>query len=75
MKPNTPSNSLFSIALGLEFPWYVEDVKLLDKPESSSKELQVYVYTYIHIYIYAYIHVNFRRGHEFVLLYGHSGNG
>ena len=31
------------MALGLESPWYVAEVKLLDKPESSSKELHIYV--------------------------------
>jgi len=35
------NTSLFSIALGLESPWYVEDVKLLDTPDSSSKELHI----------------------------------
>ena len=53
MKTNLPNTSLFSIALGLDFPWYVEEVNLLDKPESSSKELHIYV--------------NFTRGHEFIL--------
>ena len=43
MKTNTPNTSLFSIALGLESPWYVEEVKLLDKPDSSSKELHIYM--------------------------------
>jgi len=59
MKTNNPNTSIFSIALGLESPWYVEEVKLLDKPESSSKELHIYV--------------NFRRGHEFILPDGRSG--
>ena len=59
MKPNTPNTSLFSIALGLESPWYVEEVKLLDTPDSSSKELHIYV--------------NFTRGHEFILPDGRSG--
>ena len=53
MKTLQQNTSLFSIALGLESPWYVAEVKLLDKPESSSKELHIYV--------------NFRRCHEFVL--------
>ena len=53
MKTNPPNTSLFGIALGLDSPWYVEDVKLLDKSESSTKELHLYL--------------NFRRGHEFVL--------
>jgi len=47
------------MALGLDFPWYVEEVKLLDKPESSSKELHLYL--------------NFTRGHKFVLSDGRSG--
>jgi len=47
------------MALGLDSPWYVEEVKLLDKPESSSKE--------IHLYL------NFTRGHKFVLPDGRSG--
>ena len=59
MKTSTPNTSLFSIALGLESPWYVEEVQLLDKPDSSSKEPHIYV--------------NFRRGHEFVLPDGRSG--
>ena len=53
MNPDTPNTSLLSIALGLASPWYVEDVQLLDTPDSSSKELHIYV--------------NFRRGYEFVL--------
>ena len=46
------------MALGLVSSWYVAEVKLFDKPESSSKELHIYV--------------NFRRGHEFVLADGRS---
>ena len=42
MKTNPPNTSLFSIALGLASPWYVEEVNLLDTPESSSKELHIY---------------------------------
>ena len=53
MKINNPHTSLFSIALGLASPWYVEEVKLLDNLESSSKKLHIYV--------------NFARGHEFIL--------
>jgi len=59
MKTNNPNTSLLGIALGLVSPWYVEDVKLLDNPVSSSKELHLYV--------------NFRRGHEFILPDGRSG--
>ena len=43
MKILQNNTSLFSIALGLDSPWYVEDVQLLDKPESSSKELHIYI--------------------------------
>jgi len=52
MKPNNPNTSIFSIALDLDLdsPWYVEDIKLLDKPESSRKEL--------------HLHLNFTRGHD-----------
>ena len=59
MKSNPPNTSLFNIALGLESPWYVEEVQLLDTPESSSKELHIYV--------------NFARDHEFILPDGRSG--
>jgi len=59
MKTNTPNTSIFSIALGLVSPWYVEDVQLLDKPESSTKELHLYL--------------NFTRGHKFILPAGRSG--
>jgi len=59
MKPNTPNTSIFSMAFGLEYPWYVEEVKLLDNNESPTKEL--------------YLYLNFRRGHEFVLSDGRSG--
>jgi len=41
MKPNNANTSLFGIALGLDFPWYVADVKLLDTPENSTKELHL----------------------------------
>jgi len=53
MKPNAPNTFLFGIALCLASPWYVEEVNLLDTPDSSSKELHIYV--------------NFTRGHEFIL--------
>ena len=59
MKTLQNNTSLFNIALGLDSPWYVEEVKLLDKPESSTKELHMYV--------------NFARGHEFILPDGRSG--
>jgi len=61
VKPNNPNTSIFSMALGLASPWYVEDVQLLDTPDSSSKELHLYL--------------NFTRGHEFVLPDGRSGKG
>jgi len=61
MKPNNPNTSIFSMALGLASPWYVEEVKLLDTPDSSSKELHIYV--------------NFRRGLEFILPDGRFGKG
>ena len=53
MKILNPNTSIFSMALCLGSPLYVEEVQLLDKPASSSKELHIYV--------------NFRRGYEFVL--------
>ena len=59
MKTNNPHTSIFNIALGLDSPWYVKEVKLLDNPDSSSKELHLYV--------------NFPRGHEFILPDGRSG--
>ena len=43
MKPSPPNTSLFGIALGLDSPWYVEDVQLLDMSDSSSKELHIYM--------------------------------
>ena len=43
MKTNTPNTSLSSIALDLDFPWYVEEVQLLDRYESSRKELHTYM--------------------------------
>jgi len=52
---------IFSMALGLESPWYVAEVKLLDNNESSTKALHLYL--------------NFTRGHEFVLPDGHSVKG
>ena len=51
--------SLFGIALGLELPWYVEEVKLLDNSESSLKELHIYL--------------NFVKDSEFVLADGRAG--
>jgi len=59
MKINNPNTSIFGIALGLAFPWYVEDVQLLNTPDSSSKELHIYL--------------NFTSGHEFILPAGRSG--
>ena len=35
------NTSPFGIALGLDSPWYVDEVKLLDNPESSSKKLHI----------------------------------
>jgi len=61
MKINNPNTSIFSIALGLDSPWYAEDVQLLDNNESSTTE--------IHLYL------NFTRSHEFVLPDGHSVKG
>ena len=61
MKILQQNTSLFGIALGLASPWYVEEVQLLDTPDSSSKELHIYV--------------NLRRGHEFILPDGRFGKG
>jgi len=43
MKPNPSNTSIFSIALCLESPWYVEEVKLLDNQASFCKELHIYI--------------------------------
>jgi transposase len=61
MKAETNSTEIFRLALGLEEPWFVEEVRLLEVPDSPNKEL--------------HIHINFRRGYEFVFDDGHTGKG
>ena len=55
------STQIFSMALGLESPWYVDEVKFVDKATGSRKEL--------------HIHINFRKGFEFVFEGGGKGKG
>jgi transposase len=55
------STEIFKLALGLEEPWFVEEVKLVEVADSCAKELR--------------IRLNFPRGHEFVFDDGHSGKG
>jgi transposase len=61
MKQVTNSVELFSLALGLEEPWYVEAVDLVEVVDSSTKVLD--------------ISINFHKGHEFVFDDGHKGKG
>ena len=61
MKTENNSSQIFSLALGLQEPWFVEAVNL--KPESNSINSELH------------IHINFRRGHEFVNEDGSKGKG
>ena len=61
MKRDINSTAIFSMALGLEDPWYVDEVKFVDIESSGTKEL--------------HIHINFRKGHEFVFEDGEKGKG
>jgi transposase len=54
------SKDIFSLALGLETPWYVEKVELLAATESL-KEL--------------HLHLNFQKGYEFTTAEGLKGKG
>ena len=46
------STEIFSIALGLSSPWYVEKVEFLNTSSESSHELHLYL--------------NFERGYKFL---------
>jgi hypothetical protein len=59
MNKDTHSVVLFSLALGLQEPWFIEGVELVDFPETSTKEL--------------HSHVNFRKGSEFTAVDGLKG--
>jgi transposase len=60
--PSTDNSSqLFSLALGLDEPWFVEEVKLSESEDNLGKELHIYI--------------NFRKGHEFITDDGHKGKG
>ena len=55
------SNQIFSLALGLEEPWFLESVKLESVSDSPIKELHIYL--------------NFHRGYEFSTEEGEKGKG
>ena len=62
MKSDHNSSQIFSLALGLVEPWFVEKVHLSEVEDSSpNKEL--------------HIHINFHKGHEFVTDDGQKGKG
>jgi transposase len=61
MKHNKNSAEIFSLALGLKEPWFVEEVTFVDVGVSNKKEL--------------HIHINFQKGHEFVFEDGSRGKG
>lgn len=61
MKPETNSAQIFSLALGLNEPWFIEEVRLANITDSPVKEL--------------HIHINFRKGHEFIFEDGQKGKG
>jgi transposase len=55
----TPYNiEIFSLALGLESPWFIEDIKFVSVNNNPFKEL--------------YININFHKGHQFPLEDGSS---
>jgi transposase len=61
MKSDNNSVQIFSLALGLDEPWFVEGVSFVEVSETSSKEL--------------HIRINFRKGHEFTFDDGRIGKG
>ena len=61
MKQDNNSTHLFSLALGLGDPWFVEGVNFVEVSESTAKEL--------------HIRLNFRKGYEFHLEDGQKGKG
>jgi transposase len=61
MKSDNNSAQIFSLALGLEEPWFVEGVNFVEVPGTFSKEL--------------HIRLNFRKGHEFTFDDGQKGKG
>jgi len=61
MKTENNSSQIFSLALGLQGPWFVEKVNL--KPEANSINSELH------------IHINFRKGHEFISEDGIKGKG
>ena len=61
MKQERNSVEIFSLALGLEAPWYVEEVNLVEVADSSTKVLN--------------IRIHFMKGHEFLFDDGHKGKG
>ena len=61
MKQNTNSADIFTLALGLQEPWFVEEVTLLNVDDSNKKEL--------------HIRINFQKGHEFQFDDGYKGKG
>lgn len=61
MKSDSNSAQIFSMGLGLEEPWFVENVEFSPIDETSIREL--------------HIHINFRRGYEFVIDDCHKGKG
>jgi transposase len=61
MKQDNNSAQIFSLALCLEEPWFIECVELVDIPQSIGKELL--------------IRINFRKGFEFVFDDGTKGKG
>jgi len=40
---NNNSKAIFSLALGLEEPWYLETVKLVEVAGNPVKELHIYI--------------------------------
>ena len=61
MKKEKNSVEIFTLALGLMEPWFVEEVDFVEIADSSTKVLN--------------IHINFQKGHEFVFDDGHTGKG
>ena len=61
MKHDTNSTQIFSLALGLFEPWFIEEVTLSEVVDSPCKEL--------------HIRINFRKGHEFIFEDGQKGKG
>ena len=61
MKVDKNSTQIFSLALGLDEPWFVESVSFVDVVETSTKELHIFL--------------NFRKGFEFLTDTGQKGKG